>query len=73
MRSQKSRYAFEDFDEDEENESNEKEEEDVVTPYSICNQTNVKLLVKRLNNSSGGYDKRVGGSHEKKHKADNRG
>jgi hypothetical protein len=27
------------------------EEEDVVTPYSICNQTNSLLLVKRLNQS----------------------
>jgi hypothetical protein len=32
----------------------------VVTPYSIRNQTNVKLLVKRLNNSNPTYDRRNG-------------
>lgn len=41
-----------------------REEEDVVTPYSICNQTNVKLLVKRLSDSkrdSKGDGKKTGG------------
>jgi uncharacterized membrane protein len=37
------------FDDDEDNDQNERAEEDVVTPYSICNQTNIKLLIKRLN------------------------
>eukprot|EP00347_Sterkiella_histriomuscorum_P000566 403375355 len=42
-------YTFEDIDEEEEFDQTQKEE-DVVTPYSICNQTNQNLLVKRLNN-----------------------
>lgn len=37
--------------EDEEEEGSHIEEEDVVTPYSICNQTNVRFLIKRLNSS----------------------
>lgn len=46
---QLSKYAFDEIDEEEEFDVTQKEE-DVVTPYSINNQTNVKLLVKRLNN-----------------------
>jgi ribosomal protein S25 len=40
------KYLFEEIDEEEESEIND---EDIVTPYSICNKTNVKLFVKRLN------------------------
>jgi hypothetical protein len=39
----------EEIDDEEENVYASKEE-DVVTPYSICNKTNVNLLVKRLTN-----------------------
>lgn len=42
------RYTFQEVDEDEEFEEQTKEE-DVVTPYSISNKTNAKLLIKRLN------------------------
>ena len=43
-----SKYQYNDYEEEDEYGDNEKDEEDVVTPYSICNQTNAKLLVKRL-------------------------
>lgn len=53
MRTSNSRFAIEDVEDEEESDLNDREEEDVVTPYSICNQTNVRLLVKRLNNGLG--------------------
>ena len=46
-KSRPSGYNFDNIDEEEEFEQNQKEE-DIVTPYSICNQTAGKLLVKRL-------------------------
>ena len=61
-----SRYAFEDYDDDEEGETNDREEEDVVTPYSICNQTNVKLLVKRLSSISN--EKKTNANSDKKNR-----
>lgn len=44
-------YTFDDIEEEEEFDTNSKEE-DVVTPYSICNKTNVKLFIKRLTNTN---------------------
>ena len=44
------RYAFEDLEEEDGENDYEKKEEDIVTPYTICNKTNVQMLIKRLNN-----------------------
>lgn len=57
MRSSKYIYGDPNNEEEEDLEGNEgKIEEDIVTPYSICNQTNVKLLVKRLSSFSSKAD-----------------
>jgi hypothetical protein len=54
LQTQKSNYVFNEMED--EGENNDAVEEDVVTPYSICNNTNVKLLVKRLNYGGSDYD-----------------
>jgi hypothetical protein len=55
---------FDENDEEDDMDENQKdeEEEDIVTPYSICNKTNVQLIVKRLNNIG-----ETGTTQDKKH------
>ncbi len=42
-------YIKEPKEESIDDEEDEDVDEEIVTPYSICNQTNVDLLVKRMN------------------------
>lgn len=50
------RYEYQDLEDEEDLPENQ--EEEIVSPYSICNLTNVKLLIQRLPGPNEGYQVR---------------